>query len=305
VRSPLTATAETEQGRERPRLVSVVMPVRNEEEHVGEQLAALAAQTYSGDWELVVVDDKSRDRTRAIVESWADRVPHVRIITPPVCRGQSHARNVGMREARGEFICSCDGNDVAHPEWIERLVSAAVDQDIDLVGGDQELERLNDELARAWTPWKPYRGFLDGYGFLPQLDTANLGVWTAVAREVLFDEDFRFGGVDVAFSWRAQLKGKRVGEAPGAVMYSRVPSSLGHVVRQAYGYGMASPLLYRKFRQIGMPRDLAAARRACWWLALNWSAPFSSSARRGRWLRVAAQRTGRLVGSLRYRAFFP
>jgi glycosyltransferase involved in cell wall biosynthesis len=210
-----------------------------------------------------------------------------------------------MREARGEFICSCDGNDVAHPEWMERLVSAAVDQDIDLVGGDQELDRLNDELARAWTPWKPYRGVLRGYGFLPQLDSANLGVWTAVAREVLFDEEFRFGGVDVAFSWRAQLKGKRVGEAPGAVMYSRVPSSLGHVVRQAYGYGTASPLLYRKFRQFGMPRDLAAARRDWRWLALNWSAPFSSSARRGYWLRIAVQRIGRFVGSLRYRTFFP
>jgi glycosyltransferase involved in cell wall biosynthesis len=281
------------------------MPLRDEEDHVGEQLEALAAQTYGGPWELVVVDH-SRDRTAEIVRGWRDRLPELRLKTLTAQVGQSAARNLGVELARGEFVCSCDGNDVADPDWIDGLISAAVELDLDLVGGRQDLDLLNPAPSRAWIGSKPYQGLLRGYGFLPQLDSANMGVWTAVAREVGWDEDFRYGASDVAFAWRAQLSGKRIGVAEDAVMHSRLPSTRGHLMRQAYGYGKAGPLLYRKFRGEGMPRNLHVARYHWLWLLRNWRAPFSSSpAERGRWLRKASKQAGRLVGSVRHRVFFP
>ena len=66
--------------RSSPRSVSVVMPTRNVAETVGGQLAALAAQTYTGDWELVVADNGSTDDTAPVLHRWADRIPHLRVV---------------------------------------------------------------------------------------------------------------------------------------------------------------------------------------------------------------------------------
>ena len=60
-----------------PAHISVVLPILNGEAHLEEQLAALAAQTYAGPWELVAVDNGCTDRSMAIVESWRDRVPEL------------------------------------------------------------------------------------------------------------------------------------------------------------------------------------------------------------------------------------
>src|SRR5262249_32454871 len=62
-----------------PPLVSVVLCCHNGAATLGDQLAALSRQTYRGRWELVFVDDCSRDESCAIAESWADRLP-IRIV---------------------------------------------------------------------------------------------------------------------------------------------------------------------------------------------------------------------------------
>jgi glycosyltransferase involved in cell wall biosynthesis len=295
--------AELEDDVRLPRLVSIVMPVRNEEEHVGEQLAALAAQTYSGDWELVVVDNGSDDRTAEIVWAWRDRLPAVQVIdaTPP---GLNIARNRGAAAARGDFLAFCDGDNVADPGWLEALVDAAADAD--LVAGRHDLDLLNDELTLPWAPRKSSQQCLvRSFHFLPYAPGGNMGIWVSLARELGWDEDFRFGGSDAEFSWRLELRGGRVKAAPEALMHRRLRPTMRGMVRQTYAYGKGGPLLYRKFREYGMPRHLGEARFFWGWLIFRWRALFRSRGQRGRWLQVASLRVGRLVGSLRYRTFFP
>jgi glycosyltransferase involved in cell wall biosynthesis len=286
-----------------PRLVSVVMPVRNEEEHIGEQLAALASQSYRGEWELIVVDNGCRDRTIEIVRAWETRLPAVRIVDAPAHVGINGARNRGVVAARGEFIALCDGDDVADAGWLQGLVDAA--RAHDLVGGRQDLDLLNDEVARAWIGWRPLPDLGLAHHFLRYVDGGNMGVWASVARELGWDEDFRYGSSDIAFGWRAQLHGKRLGAASGALMHTRLRGRIRDVMRQAYRRGKSQPLLYRKFRAEGMRRNLGEPRYHWLWLLRNWRAPFSSRAERGRWLRKASKQVGRLVGSVRHRVFFP
>lgn len=280
-----------------PGLVSVVMPVRNGEAHIADQLAALAAQTYSGDWELVVSDNGGTDRSMAIVAEWAARLPAVRIADARARRGPCHARNAATALARGEYLAFCDADDVATPGWLDALVRAG--EAADLVGGHLDFESLNDPLRRAWRPQPPMRQLLDE-GFMPYAPACNMGVRRAVAAAVGWDEAFVFGSCDHDFSWRAQLAGYRVAYAPSAVMRKRHRESIRATAVQYYAYGRSGPQLCRAYRHLGMPApDNADALRRWGRLLTGAPALWGGPERRGNWVRAAAFRAGRAVGSAR------
>src|SRR5437763_2955065 len=85
-----------------PELVSVIVPVLNEERYLGAQLAALAAQTYTGAWELVIVDNGCTDRSFEVVERWRARLPDLVVVDASARRGLNWARNAGVSVARGD-----------------------------------------------------------------------------------------------------------------------------------------------------------------------------------------------------------
>jgi len=101
-------------------LVSIIVPTYNEEADIARTLEALAALTYRP-LEVVVVD-ASRDRTPEIVQSYADRVPNLRIVPQGPKRGVSVARNVGLREARGEIVVILNADVFPEPDFVDRIV---------------------------------------------------------------------------------------------------------------------------------------------------------------------------------------
>jgi glycosyltransferase involved in cell wall biosynthesis len=281
-----------------PELISVIVPVRNGEAHVGDQMAALAAQTYTGAWELVVVDNGSTDRTVAVVESWRDRLPGLVVVDASERRGLNFARNAGVDAARGDFLAFCDSDDAAVPGWLTAMAAAAGGADI--VGGEIELDELNEPVGHAWERAEPLRELPTG-GFVPYPPGGNCGIWASVAREIGWDEAFAFGSSDMEFGWRAQLAGFETAFVPDALMRLRFRRSVPALMRQHFRYGVSEPHLFRRFRPQGMPRsDVREALRTWRWLATNPSRLFHSRATRGHWLRVAAMRFGRLCGSVRW-----
>jgi glycosyltransferase involved in cell wall biosynthesis len=280
-----------------PELISVIVPVRDGEAHVGDQMAALAAQSYAGAWEAVVVDNGSRDRTVEIVESWRERLPSLTVVDAPR-RGLNHARNAGVAAARGDFLAFCDSDDAAVPGWLTAMATAA--RHADIVGGEIELESLNEPVGQEWERAEPLGG-LPTSGFVPYPPGGNCGIWAAVARAVGWDEAFAFGASDMEFGWRAQLAGFETAFVPEAVMRLRFRRDVPALVRQHFRYGVSEPHLYRRFRAHGMPRsDTREALQSWRWLAVNVARLFGTRGTRGHWLRVAAARFGRLCGSVRW-----
>lgn len=109
-------------------LVSVITPCHNAEPFVAETIESVLAQTYPA-IEHVIVDDASRDGSWAIVSGYAERFPDgVRAIHLDENRGGCHARNLGAREARGEFLMFLDADDVISPETLMALVDAVRDE---------------------------------------------------------------------------------------------------------------------------------------------------------------------------------
>lgn len=118
-------------------VVSVVMAAYNGAALIGETIASLRAQTFP-DWELIVVDDGSRDDTRAVVRTIDD--PRVRLIEGQENVGPVRARNRAFASARGRYIAGLDQDDLCHPErfarqvaWLDRhpdtvLVATAADE---------------------------------------------------------------------------------------------------------------------------------------------------------------------------------
>lgn len=277
------------------------MPVLNGERHVEEALAGLAGQTYSRPWELLVVDNGCSDRTIAIVEQWRARLPILRVIDGSSGRGINHARNAGVSAARGDFLVFCDADDVASPRWLEEM-ARAMDQG-DLVGGALDSIHLNSPLAFAWCR-QPVMTKVPDHWFLPYAPGGNCGVHASVARSLRWDEQFTFGSSDIDFSWRAALHGHRLHFAADAVIHRRLHHDLAGLARQAYMYGRSEPRLYRKWRAHAMPSSSIRSALGTWaWIARH---PFDLLVpdRRGKWIRVLARSTGRVVGSIEMRTLF-
>ena len=286
-----------------PRLVSVVVPVLDEEPWFAVQLEALAAQTYAGPWELVIADNGSTDGSVRIAEEWLPRFQEARIVHAPERRLASHARNRGVAEARGDLLLFTDADDLAEPDWIEQMAAAALEGDV--IAGEIGRERLNPPEIAAWHPVPPRQRALEGFGFLAYASGSNTGIWADVLHALGgFDEE-RPAGEDIALSWRAQLAGYSLVFTPHAVVNERYRRSLRELGRQHFFYGTAGPQLYKSFRAHGLrrPRVRDSARTYAW-IAATAPAALWSRKMRGRWTVEAALKAGAIVGSARRRVLF-
>ncbi len=99
-------------------LVSVITPAYNSATYIAETIRAALAQTY-GDFELLVVDDQSTDRTIDAVHEAAAGDTRV-VVMGSAHGGPAAARNVALNAARGRFIALLDSDDVWMPEYLER-----------------------------------------------------------------------------------------------------------------------------------------------------------------------------------------
>lgn len=111
--------------------VSVVMPTYNAEKYLKEAIDSILAQTFT-DFELLIVDDNSKDKTIDIIKSYQD--PRIKLIEGPN-KGIAAALNKGIREARGKYIARMDADDISLPDRFKKQVEfLEKHEDISLVG---------------------------------------------------------------------------------------------------------------------------------------------------------------------------
>lgn len=111
-------------------LVSVVMIFLSAEKFITEAIDSIMAQTY-GNWELLLVDDGSRDASTRVARRYVDQLPgKVRYLEHDGHQnlGMSASRNLGIQQARGEFIAFLDADDVWLPRKLEQQVTVLCSQ---------------------------------------------------------------------------------------------------------------------------------------------------------------------------------
>jgi dolichol-phosphate mannosyltransferase len=104
--------------------LSVVVPVKDEAENIRPLIAELQAALAGVDYEIVYVDDGSRDATPAILRAALAEVPRLRVLTHGESCGQSAAIISGVRAARGAVIATLDGDGQNDPADLPRLLTA-------------------------------------------------------------------------------------------------------------------------------------------------------------------------------------
>jgi len=102
-------------------LVSIFMPVFNAEKYVKQALASIEAQTYTN-WELVVVDDWSEDKSWEILQEYARNSNRVIMYRNGRHRGVASAANLALTKVRGELVARMDADDVMHPQRLAKQV---------------------------------------------------------------------------------------------------------------------------------------------------------------------------------------
>ncbi len=112
-------------------MVSIILPTYNRAASLPRAIGSILSQTYP-DYELLVIDDGSTDHTREVVEGYRDpRIRYLRNDGP--VHGASRARNIGIQEARGEYIAFQDSDDVWLPDKLERQVRCLEETEADVV----------------------------------------------------------------------------------------------------------------------------------------------------------------------------
>lgn len=111
-------------------LISVVIPVFNVEEYIEDCINSVLAQTYTN-LEILIVDDESPDKSIELAKKITKDDSRVRYLVKPN-GGLSDARNMGIKEAKGEFITFIDSDDYISPTYIETLHRLLTEQKADI-----------------------------------------------------------------------------------------------------------------------------------------------------------------------------
>lgn len=107
--------------------ISIIVPVYKVEKYLRRCIDSILAQTFT-DFELILVDDGSPDRSGEICDNYSKNDSRIAVIHKPN-RGASSARNTGLRIAKGNYIAFCDSDDVVSSMWLERLYHFCVCDD--------------------------------------------------------------------------------------------------------------------------------------------------------------------------------
>jgi glucosyl-dolichyl phosphate glucuronosyltransferase len=280
--------------------VTVILCTYNRCQSLAKALKSVVLSTLpkSVPWEILVVDNNSRDQTRDVVEDFCRRYPgYFRYLFEPR-QGKSYALNAGIREARGDVLAFMDDDVTVEPTWLENLTEPLLHGEWVGSGG-----RILPERRFSPPRWLPMEGSYSMRGMLAlfdlgdearELDRAPFGTSMAF-RKTMFEKHGCFRtdmgpcpgseirNEDTEFGRRLMAAGEHLRYEPSAIVYHEVPEN--RLTRQYFlafwfDHGRAQ---VREVGQradiLGIPRHyltmlklvtvLAPARTLRWMVAFN------------------------------------
>ena len=109
--------------------VSVITPMYNCEKFISETIESVLNQTYTN-WEMIIIDDCSTDKSNQIVKQYIERDKRIRLIALNENSGAAVARNKGIEVSSGRFIAFLDGDDLWEPNKLEKQIQFMTEKNI-------------------------------------------------------------------------------------------------------------------------------------------------------------------------------
>ena len=134
-------------------LVSVIMPVRDEAPILRDVMRSMLAQERRGfEIEVLAVDGRSTDGSRELLEELAAEEPRLRVLDNPH-QLTPHALNIGLHEARGDYICICGSHTVYDQDYVAVCFEELLEHDAVGCSGRVRVEPANDSLSARLVAW--------------------------------------------------------------------------------------------------------------------------------------------------------
>lgn len=113
-------------------LVSVIMPAYNAAPFIEEAINSVISQTIT-DWELLVIDDGSKDDTRQIAAEFSEKDPRIQLVVNEENMGVARTRNRGMDLYRGRYVAFLDSDDYWESRMLEKMIARAEETGADII----------------------------------------------------------------------------------------------------------------------------------------------------------------------------
>jgi glycosyltransferase involved in cell wall biosynthesis len=293
--------------------ISVIIPALNEEKMIGRCLESLTRLAFAQDrFEVLVVDNGSRDNTLAIVESFKDRL-NLKILQQAGVR-ISALRNLGARAASGDILAFLDADCLAPAEWLDRIFALAPADGAGVLGAHYLLPEGSSWVGRTWHRYQeaPKSG-----------EVSHVPAGDLIMRR----EDFlKLGGFDESIQTnedyelcdRARKAGMRVGAFPQiGVVHLGTAQSLRVLFRKQAWHGthvikvfLRDPLKSHNRKAVSFAAYtllslLAVAAGIVWALALRGPWLFPTAGSIALCLPSAVLSARQVFGSSKWSDFFP
>ena len=183
-------------------LISIVTPMYNGERFIAQTIESVLAQSHK-DWEMLIVDDGSKDKGAAIVEAYSAKDSRVKLIRQPN-GGSASARNHALREARGRYVCFLDADDLWDSTFLETQLDFIRAKNAGIVYASYR--RINENGAEILRPFI----VPDKVNYKGLLKTCSISCLTALfdrmkTGDAYFNEALRSMRDDFVF-WLTLLK---------------------------------------------------------------------------------------------------
>jgi glycosyltransferase involved in cell wall biosynthesis len=242
--------------------VSIIVPVYNAEGAIGPCIESLLNQDYpKGQYELIVVDDSSTDRTAEVIRRYPVKYVPGRI--PP---GTFRARNAGVQCARGALLAHCDSDQLAHPSWLRRLVAGLQAGCGGVAGPILAYQGRHDSVVAHYAALDSEINPPLPAG--PQERATVVGTGNVLYRKEVHEQlgGFNDDGVEYSadrdFAVRMiKVLGLKIAYAPEAIMYHRPRSTAGKLLRHEMRFGYGSSYLRKSNKDINVESTFGATAR--------------------------------------------
>jgi glycosyltransferase involved in cell wall biosynthesis len=241
--------------------VSVVIPMRNEEEHIFKCLQSVVEQDYPKDlMEVLVVDGMSGDKSGKIAREFARKYKFIRVMMNPK-RSTASSLNSGIVESRGEVIVRMDAHCLFHQDYIHACIQVMGETGADNVGGyvvplgTRYIQKAIALVMGSFFGIGSTRFSRGNRGMF--VDTVSFGAYRRQVFEKigLYDENATYGEDD-ELNLRLTQSGGRIFLSPRIISEYYPRSSISSLWKQYYNYGRGKVRTIKKHGRLGSWRHL-------------------------------------------------